>query len=79
MRKIEFNPFKKNEFVAVFGSYFIQVDFVDVKYESRFVGEKKIIDFNFNPNERDEFLLSGGAKTVDSHYFCGYLNVHRFV
>lgn len=77
IRKLEFNPFNKNEFVAIFRSYLIKVDFITVQYESRYLGEKKMIDFNFHPTQENEFLIAGDVKNIDSHYFAGYLNLYR--
>lgn len=77
IRKLELNPFNNNEFTAVFRSYYVKVDFKNVKYENSHFGEKKTIDFNFKENAENEFLLAGDVMNSDSHYFSGYLNLYR--
>ena len=40
--------------------------------------EKKLLDFNFNKLEEEEFLICGDTNNPENHYYTGFLNVNQF-
>ena len=78
VKKVEFDPFNKKEFVILFESYFVKIDFTNVKYNSYWFGEKKLNDITFNPNGKGEFLICGDTNNPENHIYPGYLNINHF-
>ena len=48
VQKIEFDPFYPKEFVILFKSYFVKVNFQKMKYYNYYFEGKKIYDISFN-------------------------------
>lgn len=79
IRKLEINPFNTNEFVVVFRGYLIRFNTATMDYNNVYFDDKKMLDFNFSKEHKEEFLLSGDIKGQDNHHFAGYLNINKFL
>lgn len=78
VRKIEFDPFNKKEFIILFKNYFVLINFANVKYNTFWFGEKKLNDFSFNHYQKEEFLICGDTNNPENHIYPGFLSVNKF-
>ena len=77
IRKLEINPFNTDEFVAVFRSYLIKFNLKTACYDNIFFDDKKMLDFNFQREFENEFLLSGDIKGLNNHHYAGFLKLSK--
>lgn len=78
IRKLVFNPFHKADFVILFSKSFIRMNSKTNEFGNYTFQEKKLLDFDFNKLEEEEFLICGDTNNPESHYFTGFLNVNQF-